>query len=250
MNIDFLNALRIAEIEQVIAWYGELFAGRRVLEIGSGTGIQLDRLSGIAEEVCGLDLEGGIYSGDADPRVRTYDGHHIPFPDGHFDVVFSSNVLEHVRHREAFQAEIARVLAPGGRCVHILPTHHWRAWTTLATIALAPVNLAIAAAASVRDGEWRLPRSGGEWRDLLIGEQHGEFGSRRTEYDHFRPGTWAEVFRRCGWRIDEMRPLGMFYEGNTILGPLLPIERRKALARIFGSACALFVLDRYDGAPA
>lgn len=45
-----------------------------------------------------------------------------PFPDGHFDVVFSHHVIEHVRDLDAFMAEHRRVLRPGGRGVHVFPS--------------------------------------------------------------------------------------------------------------------------------
>lgn len=247
MNLDYLNSLRVAEIDQVVAWYRDLFDGRRVLEVGSGTGIQLDRLTGLPARLIGLDLADGTYAETADPRVVTYDGHNIPFPDDSFDVVFSSNVLEHIPHREAFQAEIARVLAPGGKCIHILPTHRWRRWTTLTSILLIPKNLAIAAAVSIRDRRWRLPRTAQELSRLVIGEQHGEFGTRAQEYDEFKPERWRQVFRDTGWHVEAMRPMGLFYEGNTVLGPRLSLARRKTLAQVLGSACELFVLSRPSG---
>ena len=63
--------------------------------------------------------------------IKDYDGRTIPLPDASVDVVFSSNVLEHVPDLSRMHAEIRRVLAPGGICIHVVPTHTWRLWTTL-----------------------------------------------------------------------------------------------------------------------
>lgn len=63
-------------------------------------------------------------------------GHHnidlerIDFPDGRFDVVLTSDVMEHVRDIDAAHGEIARVLRLGGHYVFTVPydpacpTHH------------------------------------------------------------------------------------------------------------------------------
>ncbi|MEO6388435.1 MAG: methyltransferase domain-containing protein [Croceibacterium sp.] len=244
MDLNYLNDLRSAEIDQVLTWFRPVFAGKRVLEIGSGTGIQLDRLSDIAGQLVGLDLADGTYAEAADDRVVTYDGHHIPFADDSFDVVFSSNVLEHIAHRREFQAEIARVLALDGQCVHVLPTHTWKFWTTVASLVLFPKSLVIGAAVTLRDRKWKLPKTGGQLIDLLIGPRHGEFGTRLTEYNHFKPSEWAKVFRETGWKVDAMRPMELFYEGNSVLGSRLGIAQRERLAKVVGSACSLFVLSR------
>jgi SAM-dependent methyltransferase len=46
--------------------------------------------------------------------LHTYDGHTLPFPDGSFDAVVSTAVLEHVSDIPVFVREVARVLRPGG----------------------------------------------------------------------------------------------------------------------------------------
>jgi hypothetical protein len=158
--------------------------------------------------------------------------------------VFSSNVLEHIAHWDAFQEEIARVLAPDGRCVHVLPTHHWRFWTTLVTVVLAPFTLAVRVALSFRDRKWLLPKNISGVLDLVIGERHGEFGTRLTEYNVFKPATWAQSFCKAGWRIVEMRPIDLFYEGNMVFGYRLGISQRTRLSRMLGSAGEIFVLRR------
>jgi SAM-dependent methyltransferase len=45
----------------------------------------------------------------------------MPFPDARFDVVLSSDVMEHVRDARAAHAEIRRVLRPGGAYVFNVP---------------------------------------------------------------------------------------------------------------------------------
>ncbi len=74
--------------------------------------------------------------------IIDYDGRAIPLPDASVDVVFSSNVLEHVRDLASLQTEIKRVLAPNGMCLHVLPTHAWRMWTTIGSYPDAILYLA------------------------------------------------------------------------------------------------------------
>ena len=45
----------------------------------------------------------------------------LPFPDGYFDVVMASEVLEHIPDDERAMAEIARVVRPGGRVAVTVP---------------------------------------------------------------------------------------------------------------------------------
>jgi len=45
----------------------------------------------------------------------------LPFPDGAFDLVLSSHVLEHIRDDRQAMAELARVLRPGGEALLAVP---------------------------------------------------------------------------------------------------------------------------------
>ena len=78
-----------------------------------------------------IDLEQNPYAKNLVYNVISYDGKNIPFPDEYFDVVFSSNVLEHIAHIDQFLLEIKRVLKSNGIAIHILPTGSWRFWTNL-----------------------------------------------------------------------------------------------------------------------
>ena len=128
-SYEHLDALRAAEIERVVPFF---LAGARVLEIGAGTGKQALELRRRGFEVTAIEIADSNYATHRLFPIVDYDGLTIPLPDASTDVVFSSNVLEHVPDLARMHREIRRVLTPGGKCVHVLPTHAWRFWTTLA----------------------------------------------------------------------------------------------------------------------
>jgi SAM-dependent methyltransferase len=91
----------------------------RVMDLGCGAGDSVDQFRALVPAVrwVGVDLE---RSPEVDERVRndaefvTFDGVELPFTDESFDLVYSKQVLEHVRHLDLLVGEVARVLAAGG----------------------------------------------------------------------------------------------------------------------------------------
>lgn len=97
-------------------------AGMRVLDIGCGTGGQLEHyqhagclISGIDQSAAMLARARDRLSGDADLRLGSAES--LPYPDGRFDLVVASLVLHELTPdtQEAVLAEIRRVLAADGR---------------------------------------------------------------------------------------------------------------------------------------
>jgi SAM-dependent methyltransferase len=104
--------------------------GRRVLEVGCGTGLILERVRGFASEVCGVDLSPGMLerARDRGLDVREADCTALPFPDASFDVAYSFKVLAHVDRIDQALAEMARVVRPGGHLVFDVYNRHSMRW--------------------------------------------------------------------------------------------------------------------------
>jgi 2-polyprenyl-6-hydroxyphenyl methylase/3-demethylubiquinone-9 3-methyltransferase len=91
-----------------------------VLDYGCGPGSVLTGLRGIdIKKSCGVDIsETAIaYARQSFPAYRwkaIRAGSPLPFADGSFDVVVSSEVIEHVFDVDGYLREIHRVLKPGG----------------------------------------------------------------------------------------------------------------------------------------
>src|SRR4051812_41577287 len=93
--------------------------GGRVMDLGAGGGGAGDQFRAAAP---GCRWGGGDIADSVESQARTradaefviFDGVHLPFEDGSFDLVYCKQVLEHVAHPAPLMAEVARVLAPGG----------------------------------------------------------------------------------------------------------------------------------------
>jgi SAM-dependent methyltransferase len=243
-----LIALRAAETEVVV---GHFWPGARILELGAGAGHQALDLSQRGFDVAAVDVPTSNYADARVFPVRDYDGRTLPFEAATFDIVFSSNVLEHVKDLPRLHDEIRRVLKPGGKCVHVLPTHAWRFWTTLSAFPVAVQYLAALAPETLprRVGRSELRRLVGvALRALkhlsypIRQARHGERGNVITELYYFRPAWWREHFRQNHFAIVHERPMGLFYTGHMVL-PKLSFAARGALATRLGSACHLFELS-------
>jgi SAM-dependent methyltransferase len=112
-------------------------SGDRVLDLGCGFGrhafeayrrgasvVAVDRS---AEEVASVTsmFRAMAAAGEGNPdltaRAVRADLLALPFPDGAFDVVMASEVLEHIPADDRAIAEIARVVRPGGRVAVTVP---------------------------------------------------------------------------------------------------------------------------------
>lgn len=91
----------------------------RMLDFGCGSRpyenlFSVDEYIGVDIVACGHD--------HCDSKIDAYyDGNHIPFPDKHFDSVFSSEVFEHIFNPDEILSEIFRVTIPGGRFLLTTP---------------------------------------------------------------------------------------------------------------------------------
>jgi SAM-dependent methyltransferase len=63
------------------------------------------------------DLFERITGDHAGPHFQRADLADLPYPDAHFDLVYSVSVLEHTSGHDLISREIARVLRPGGRLI-------------------------------------------------------------------------------------------------------------------------------------
>jgi ubiquinone/menaquinone biosynthesis C-methylase UbiE len=102
--------------------------GDRALDLGCGVGDFTALLSEAGARPVGVDVaEAGLARARArhselEFRLAPIDGP-LPLEDNTFDVVWASEVIEHVADTGRWLSEARRVLAPGGRILVTTPNH-------------------------------------------------------------------------------------------------------------------------------
>jgi len=103
--------------------------GKRVLEIGSGAGAHSAFFAFKGADMFSMDItpERVVATGkkldligSGEHFVLQADAEHLPYPDSHFDIVYSNGVLHHTPQTEQAISEVYRVLKPGGKAVIML----------------------------------------------------------------------------------------------------------------------------------
>lgn len=110
------------------------YKGKKVLEIGTGLGLDLKQYAQNGADCYGIDLtEGtinktretlGHFNLKADLQVM--DAEELKFEDNTFDLVYSFGVLHHIPHTQVAIDEIYRVLKPNGKAIIMLYSKSWQ----------------------------------------------------------------------------------------------------------------------------
>lgn len=212
----WLHELRRIEFERTIT---SVPLGREstVLELGCGDGFQLDLLRQRFGRVLAIDPE--AFPDSAAGFVKSM-AEALPFPDGQFDLVISSNVVEHLHDRKSAMEEVRRVLRPGGYAAHIVPVRVWK----FASLVLNPLGypflvieklwdrLRREVSGTARARPYVVPSPGmlqvlGRWFYPPI---HGTFPSHMAEFWSYGRKQWKQTFALPGFKYVAEIPL-LFY---------------------------------------
>lgn len=160
-----------------LATLAALAPGRRLLDVGVGTGL----LVHLAREA-GWDASGVDVSPEAAARAAAEFGVAVALGDfttaplaGRYDAITMGDVLEHTRDPRAFLARAHALLVPDGVLFVAVPNHRSLAFAT---------------------ADWlgRLP-GGGAVADRLYVPYH---------YEYFTPATLARLLAESGFRVERM----------------------------------------------
>ena len=158
------------------------------------------------------DYQRSILAGVASPRLtfQACDAERADesFPAGSFDLVFSSNLLEHVSDVQRALAATRTLLAPGGLAIHIMPGVEWK----LAQLALHYPNLLAlmldrlrgpkpaARPQEERPNNAKQPERLSRWK-LLWPQPHGVSRTNLGELIAFRRARWLREFSKAGLEL-------------------------------------------------
>jgi SAM-dependent methyltransferase len=233
---------------EILNSIGYKICSTRILEVGAGTGWQAKKLSEIGYDVHAIDLHTSNYNEQRIFDVMDYDGESIDFPDDYFDVIFSSNVLEHIPHIRRFQCEIKRVLKPSGVCIHLMPSATWRLWTNISYYFRVIKKLCThSSPKSLFRESARCDYKSLRKRSLLskvFPSSHGEIGNCISEIYFFSRFYWKAFFKSCGWSNLNTHSNMLFYSGNSIFGSSMSLRFRYLLHFILGGSCNIYILNK------
>lgn len=195
---------------------------RRGLEIGCGDGTQSILLAQICDELISTDIDSSDIPAERLQKItfQAADAQSLPFPDGHFDLVFSSNVLEHIDNLEIALEEMQRVLSSDGIMIHVLPNAVWKflqinlwipfrfkvLWTKMVGKSVNSSEIG-----DFGDQKHQQKRVQSKWFPPI----HGNSKSHLQEFLVFRVGSWKRIFVKHGFEIEKSFGVRLYSAWNV-----------------------------------
>lgn len=211
---------------------------RNAVELGAGDGFQSALLLPYTERLVSTD-----YRAPADPADPRVDVRALPaeqiaeaFAPAEFDLVYSSNLLEHVPDPPQVLKAVHEILADDGITIHVMPNRAWK----ICQVALWIPHLVVTVLDDVMTGHnvrvvlGRLRKATGEpgtagesteknnptvvrphrslLRKAFAPEPHGVSAGHREEFAAFSRRRWQRELRRAGFDVVAVLP-GPFSSG-------------------------------------
>jgi len=109
---------RLNQIRQYV-----VLEDRRILDIGCGLGMYVDKFRCFSDDVHGVDVdpEKVAEASERLPNITVAPAEHLPYGDDEFDVILLNEVIEHVDDDRLTIREAYRCLKPGGHVIIYAP---------------------------------------------------------------------------------------------------------------------------------
>ena len=221
------------------------------LELGAGDGLQGRLLARYAKRVLCTDLNDDRLQRVDDPKVayEVCDAEALSYDSGRFDLVYSSNLLEHLPNPAQALSEMSRVLRDDGVMVHIVPNRFWKVLhlvlfypsqlVSLAEIALSRQRQESIGKADSRGNNLKGSRPSFMRRNLLPAV-HGEYAGHYSEFIGMGGSFWKPLFSGAGLELaGSVRGLPAHSPYRFGLEP-----PRKVLSKLGVSSCNGYVLTK------
>ncbi len=233
-------ALRAFEIRSVLEEFPP-DAFENALELGCGDGTGSAFLEPWCRRLTATDYDAAKFRA-ASTEQTTFaplDAQELSaFREGSLDLVFSSNLLEHLPDVEKCLREIARVLKPGGYAVHLLPNRTWKLFNMLLFYPLlaqsifrkllsrneragdSPGN------SEALDDNLRAVSDRRRLCSSLFPRIHGYASSHLDEWQRWGEGRWLALFSRSGMRVERVVRLPFYFGHGYSFRPILRLGNR------------------------
>ncbi len=211
----YLHALRAREIEAIFqSCPSQCFT--RGLELGAGDGFQSKLLAQYAAALVVTDYSPDFLSHPDTETIayRVCDAERVGevFASGEFDLIYSSNMLEHLPDVSVALAGMHKILRDDGIAIHVMPSPFWK----LCQMAGFYPNFVISRIeryflrqfppSADPSRTWNNnpkveSRRYGYLRRLLWPIPHGAATSNLEEFRTFREGYWRARFAEAGFTV-------------------------------------------------
>jgi len=218
-----LHEIRRREIAAIFA-HCPHDAFSSALELGAGDGYQSRLLAQYTTSLVSTDFNAQIALCAPTEKIsyRVCDAERVDseFAGSFFDLVFSSNMLEHLPRPDLALAGIGKVLTPDGIVIHVVPTPFWKFWQvslhiphmlahSLERLSEVGIGTLLSSGPKVREGASQPtnviennPKIAKRERrfvsSLVWPEPHGVSSSNFAEFFAFSRRRWLHTFAGAG----------------------------------------------------
>jgi len=252
---DWLHFIRHQETIPILKLLPD---GSKILEIGGGDGYIASLFSKNGHVVTSTDIV---------PRypslfpVQEMSADDLAFSNNTFDIIFSSNVLEHIKELQPVFKEFKRVAKEDALFIFVLPTPAWRLISSfwyffrLIDTSLSKIFNLFLKGTKIINKDNSLYENHVETEKIKflymkkikqkILHPHGEYTSFIHEIYYFSPFRWKCLFINSGFKIKSHKRGPLFYSGESIF-KFRFIKIRKFLAKYFFSSGHIYVLKTHQ----
>lgn len=207
------------EVPATLSMLGEV-KGKRVLDLGCGSGINTQTLRKSGADVSGIDFSREMIETarkefpDIDFRVGS--ALELPYRDNEFDIVVAFLVMEHIKELSKAFAEVFRVLKPGGVFVFSTGNPLWDV------------------AERYKEDEWSI---------RVFKRSYFKEGEMKAKWRGFGDGPW-HYHRTLESVIDTILKAGFIFDGFKEARPLKEGKKLNPEAYELTSAIPYFYVFR------